>query len=128
MLPVSGAAQLNAIAGDGRAAAHLLAEQPVLPVREARAVALVGHEEVPEPLRAGALADVNEDLRVGDAGLYLVVEGAQRLHLDRIDVLVEEGADPLAQLLDPRAGLKVHAGILCRGSGGGRRRAAQSPL
>ena len=41
MLPVSGAAQLKAIGAIDGAAAHLLAEHPVLPVGRARRRALV---------------------------------------------------------------------------------------
>ena len=61
MLPVSGAEQLKTIGRD-RAAAHHLAEHPVLPVGEAGAVVLVGQEQVPETLRLGPLAELDQDL------------------------------------------------------------------
>jgi hypothetical protein len=63
-------------------------------------VLLVGEEHVPEPLGLRALADPHEDVRIRLARADLLVECAQRLELDRVDVLVEERRDPLAQLLD----------------------------
>jgi hypothetical protein len=70
---------------------------------------LVGQEEVPETLGLRVLADLDEDVGLGLAGPDLLVERAQRLELDRIDVFVEERRDPLAQLLDPLGGREVHA-------------------
>ena len=61
MLPVSGAEQLKTI-GATTAAAHDLAEHPVLPVGQAGAVLVVGQEEVPEALGLRALAQLDEDL------------------------------------------------------------------
>ena len=62
---------------------------------------LVREEQVPEPLALRALADLHEDVRVRLAGPDLLVEGAQGLELDGVDVFVEELADARAQLLDP---------------------------
>jgi hypothetical protein len=72
---------------------------------------VVRHEEVPQAVGLGALADLDQDLRVGPAGIHrdLFVEGAQRLELVRIDVLVHERADTVAQLDDPRREVEVHA-------------------
>ena len=97
MLPVSGAEQLKTIGRD-RAAAHELAEHPVLPVGQAGAVALVGEEQVPQPLGLGPLAQLDDDLRVGDARADLLVEGLDGLGLDGVDVLFGEGAHPLEQV------------------------------
>ena len=108
MLPVSGAEQLKAIGAAGGTAPHLLAEHPVLPVGEPGAVALVRHEQVPEPLSARRRADLDQDLRVGRARGDLRVERPHHLELDRVDVLVHEHAHPVAKLLDPRRDLEVH--------------------
>ena len=51
---------------------------------------LAGHEEIPQALGLRALAQLDEDARVGNAGADLVVERLKRLELDRVEVLVEE--------------------------------------
>ena len=86
--------------GSHAAAAHQLAEHPVLPVGEARPEPLVREEQVPEPLAAGALAQLDEDLRVRHAGGDLAVERGERVPLDRVDVLLHEPANALEQLDD----------------------------
>src|SRR5207248_5929132 len=80
------------------AAPHRLAEHPVLPVAQAGAV-LAGEEEVPEALGLSALTQLHEDSRIRDSRLHLLIERLERLELDRIHVLVEEGVDATAQLL-----------------------------
>ena len=62
MLPVSGAEQLKTM-GDDQAAAHDLAEHPVLPVGQPDADLLVGHEEVPEALGLRLLAQLDDARR-----------------------------------------------------------------
>ena len=62
-----------------------------------------GMKRFQRPSSRALLADLDQDLRVGDAGLHLVVERPQRLRLGRVDVLVHEGADPVAEL-DSSAG------------------------
>ncbi len=64
------------------------------------AVLLAGEEQVPEPIGLRALAQLDEDARVGNAGADLLVQRLERLELDRVHVLVEEGGDAPAQLLD----------------------------
>ena len=55
--------------GDRRAATHLLAEDPVLPVGEPDAVLGVRHEQVPETLRAGRVSRISTRIsRIGAAG------------------------------------------------------------
>jgi hypothetical protein len=58
-----------------RATAHLLAQHPVVDVGQADAVALVRQEQVPQAVRAGALAELDEQARIGDAGTHLLVQG-----------------------------------------------------
>jgi hypothetical protein len=94
--------------GDHRAAAHLLAEEPVLPVLQPRAEALVGHEHVPEAVRLGLLADRHQVGRVGDAGADLGVERLHQLALGRVHLGVDEVEDALAQRGDLRGRFKVH--------------------
>ena len=60
--------------GRHAAAAHQLAEHPVLPVGEAGAVLVVGQEEVPEALGARLLAQLDDEPRVGNARPDLLVE------------------------------------------------------
>jgi hypothetical protein len=91
-----------------RAAAHLLAEDPVLPVGETGAVLPVGEEEVPETLFLGGRPDADQDLGVRLPGLDLVVDRLHRLGLDRVDVLIHERLDPLEEGLDLGRGLEVH--------------------
>ena len=114
---------------DDRAAAHLLAEQAVLPVGQPGAVLVARHEHVPEALGAGPLADADDDLGVGDTRLDLVVERCHRLGLDRVDVLIHERAHPSEQLLEAvsigeihrRGSLLEGGGTRIGGLGGGRR-------
>jgi hypothetical protein len=98
--------------GGERAAPHLLAEQAVFPVREARAVALVGHEEVPEAGGARLVADRGEVGRIGDAGADLRVERLGQLPLGRVDLGVHEVEDALAQRGDLRGRFEVHLPLL----------------
>jgi hypothetical protein len=86
--------------GHDAAAAHLLAEHPVLPVGQAGPVLLVGQKQVPEPFRLRPLAHLHDDRRVGDARPDLLVERLHGLPLDRQHVLVHELADALAEGLD----------------------------
>ena len=102
-----------------RAATHLLTEQPVLPVLEPGSVALVGHEEVPKPLRAGPLADLDQDPWVGDPGSDLGVKRGHDLALLRVDPLRHEVQDALAQGLYLGAWGEVHIASSPRGSGAG---------
>ena len=62
MLPVSGAAQLKAIGAAAGLRPISSQSSPYSQLREPGAEALVGHEEVPEPLRLGLLADLDQDL------------------------------------------------------------------
>src|SRR5262249_2215567 len=84
---------------------------PVLPVGQAGAVALVRHEQVPQPVRLRALAQLHEPLGVGARGVdrHLLVEGMEQFHLDWIDVLLVELANAFEQALDLRSGVEVHA-------------------
>ena len=96
---------------DGRrdaAATHQLAEHPVLPVGQAGAEALVGEEQVPEPLGPGALAQLDHDLGVRDARAHLVVERLHRLALDGIDVLLHELANPVEEGCDAIRRCEIH--------------------
>jgi hypothetical protein len=72
-------------------------------------VLVAGEEEVPETLLFRLPPDLDQDLRVGDPRLDLVVDRLQDLGLDRIDVLGHEGLDPLLQRLDLGRGVEVHA-------------------
>ena len=114
--------------GGGWAAAHLLAEQAVLPVGQPGPEALVGHEQVPEPLRPRLLADLDQDLGVGNAARHLGVEPLHDLPLLRVDVVVHEVEDSLAQGGDLRARLEIHCGSSPRGGRAPQRypRAAQT--
>ncbi len=91
-----------------RAAAHLLAEQPVLPVLQPWPEALVGHEQVPEPLGLRLLADGDQVGGVGDARRDLGVQRLHHLPLLRVDLGVHEVEHALAQLCDLGAGGEVH--------------------
>jgi hypothetical protein len=91
-------------------APHVLAQQPVVEVREPGPVFGVGQEQVPQALGLRALAKLHQDARVGDPGADLVVERPEGLLLDRIDVIGDEPADALAQRLDLRGGVEVHGG------------------
>jgi hypothetical protein len=100
---------------DGRrdaAATHLLAEHSVLPVGQAGSEAVVWEEQVPEPLGPGALAQLDDDLRVGHARTHLVVERLQRLALDGIDVLLHELADAVEEGGNAIRRCEVHGGSL----------------
>jgi hypothetical protein len=77
-------------------------------------VALVGEEEVPESLGAGALADLDQHLRIGNAGADFLVEALGHSALVRVDVLVHEGEDALAEALDLGAGAEVHCVLSSR--------------
>ena len=99
MLPVSGAAQLNAIGA-------IAGERPISSQRTPYSQLvrpgpnlLVGQEEVPQAVRLGLLAQLADDGRVGDAraGAHLVVERLHRLELDRQHLLVDERSDALAR-------------------------------
>jgi hypothetical protein len=90
------------------AAAHVLAQEAVLPVGQAGAVLVVGQEEVPEAVRLCLLAHLDDDLGVRHARPHLLVERVQRLGLDRQDVVVHELTDALAQLLDAVGRAEVH--------------------
>ena len=79
------------------AAAHLLAEHPVLPVGEPGAEAVVRQEQVPEALGLGALAQLDQDLGVGNARPDLGIERLDRLALDGVDVLLHELPDPVQE-------------------------------
>ena len=90
------------------AAAHQLAEHPVLPVGEPGAEAVVRQEQVPEALGLGALAQVDQDLGVRDARADLLVERLDRLPLHGIDVLLHELADAIQELGDSVRRCKIH--------------------
>jgi hypothetical protein len=96
---------------------HLLAEHPVLPVGQAGAVALVGHEQVPQPLRLGPLAQLHEALGIGATGLdgHLLVERPEQLHFDRIDMLLVELLYAFEEALDLRRGSEVHVAAVSQG-------------
>ena len=101
MLPVSGAAQLKAIGATTGLRPICSQRIPYSQLLSPGPKLVVGQEEVPEALLAWRLrADLDQDLRIGDAGLDLVVDRLDRLGLDRIDVLVHEGLDPLPERLD----------------------------
>ena len=74
MLPVSGAEQLKAIGAAAGLRPISSQSSPYSQLREPGPEALVGHEQVPEALRLRPLADLDQDLRVGDAGGDLGVE------------------------------------------------------
>ena len=61
---------------------------------------LVREEEVPEALGARLLAQLHDDPRVRDARTHLLVEGAHRLRLDGVHVLLHEGAHAVEQFGD----------------------------
>ena len=109
MLPVSGAAQLNTAGADG-APPHLLAQDRVLGVREAGAVAVVGQEQVPEPLRLRPPPELDQRRRIGDARTHVVLLGGQ-LRLDGIDVPLEEGDDAGPELLRSRGRREIHVDL-----------------
>jgi hypothetical protein len=109
----------RAVEDEGRdhAAPHHLAEHPVLPVGQPGAV-LIREEQVPEALGLRAVAQVGQDLRVGNARPDLGVEGVQRLHLYGVDVLVEERLDAAGQLGDSVGGCEVHGRSVTGASSG----------
>ena len=83
MLPVSGAEQLKAIGAIAGLRPISSQRTPYSQLVESGPVALVGHEQVPQPLVARLGADLDEDLRIGGPGPDLVVERPQRLGLGR---------------------------------------------
>ncbi len=92
-----------------QAPAHVLAEEPVVEVRQARPVLRVRHEEVPQAVRARTRAQLDQDRGVRNARPDLIVEGGERLGLHRLDVLADEGANAFAERLDLGRGGEVHA-------------------
>ena len=68
MLPVSGAEQLNAIGAIAGLRPISSQRTPYSQLVRPDAVLVVGHEQVPEPLGLGPLADLDDDLGIGDAG------------------------------------------------------------
>ena len=91
-------------------AAHLLAQDAVLPVGEPGAELVVGQEKVPKAVGLRLLAKLADDGRVGDAraGAHLVVERLHRLELDRQHLRVDERSDALREVNDAGAEIEVH--------------------
>ena len=111
MLPVSGAEQLNAIgaiAGERPISSQstpysqLVRPGPKLVIRQ---------EQVPEAVGLGSLAQLADDLRIGDAGAGadLVVERPHRLELHGQHLIVDERPHAVAKLDDARGQVEVHA-------------------
>ncbi len=95
--------------GRDEAAAHDLAEHPVLPVGQADADLLVRHEEVPEALRLRLLAQLDDRVGIGLAGVprHLLVQRLDQLALARVVMLVEEAVHALEQRGDAVGGREV---------------------
>ena len=102
MLPVSGAEQLKAIGAIAGLRPISSQSTPYSQLAEPGAVALVGHEQVPQALVAGLGADLDQDL-AGRACPGATSSSSARIASSStgIDVLVHERANPVAQLLDP---------------------------
>ena len=94
--------------GRHQAAAHDLAEHPVLPVGQADTDLLVRHEEVPEALCFGLLAQLDDGVRISLSRVArdFFVERLDELALTRVIVLVEEAVYALEQLGDAIEGVK----------------------
>src|ERR1019366_3305992 len=99
--------------GGEHALAHLFGDPRVFRVVEARAALRVRQEQVPETLGAGlglqGLDRRRYDPRRPVAGRAFRGERAERLQLDRANVITEESADPLREVLGAGRRAKVHA-------------------
>ena len=106
MLPVSGAAQLIASGRDLDAAPADLRQRRVLEVRQARAPAFVGQEEIPQAaLTRLRLQLVDHRRQVVNAALGAL---ARVDLLGRVDALVHEGLEPRLHLQRALAVGEVH--------------------
>src|SRR6478672_5984413 len=94
------------------AAAHDLADHPVVGVAQPGAEALVRQEQAPEALGLRPLAQRDEDVGVADPWANLLVPGAQCLLLDGVHVLFDERADAADELQRSRGWGEIHVQLL----------------
>ncbi len=108
MLPVSGAAQLKAIGAAAGLRPISSQSRPYSQLARPGPKRSSGMKRFqrPSPLALSRIS--TRILRVGDARADLGVERLHDLPLLRVDVLVHEVEDALAQRLDLGAGLEVH--------------------
>ena len=108
MLPVSGAEQLKAIGAAAGLRPISSQSSPYSQLVRPGPYRSSGMNRFQRPAERRLLADLDEDLRIGDPGADLGVEPLHDLPLLRVDLLVHEVEDPLAERLDLRARLEVH--------------------
>ena len=102
MLPVSGAEQLKAIGAAIGLRPISSQSRPYSQLVSPGPKRSSGMKRFQSPSRLRLLADLDQDLRVGDAGPDLGVERLHDLPLVRVDLGVHEVEDALAQRLRPR--------------------------